>query len=93
MEPYNASTSCRAVSSRDDIHTMKEIVFPFKPEIAARTESHVALPTMALVLNIPARIVEELEARRDAAEADEILRTASPEDFVPWEEAKKRLEL
>lgn len=93
MEPYHVSTSCEAVSSHDEIHSLKEIVFPYKSELAAQAQTGVEPTSMLLRLHIPASVIEEVEDRRDAAEADRILRGAGPADFVPWEMAKERLGL
>lgn len=91
MKPYNVATSCEAVSARDKIRLVKEIVFPFKPDLRPATAEYESVFTVSL--NIPAHVLEEIEDRRDAIEADRILHEASPGDFVPWDEAKRRLEL
>ena len=49
---------------------------------------------MAAIVSVEdLRLLEELEDRLDAEEADRILSEAKPEDFAPWEKVKEDLGL
>jgi len=91
MKPYNVATSCEALSSYDSMPLLKEIVFPYKQDLLPPVIGEV--PALSVLLDIPAHVLAEIESRRDAAEADRILRAAGPADYVPWEKAKERLGL
>ena len=81
-------TKMTAVQARDHFSDLvSRAVYQKEETIITRRGKPVAavVPIEALAL------IEEMEDRLDAEDADRILENTKPEDWIPWKQVKKEL--